>query len=567
MSTQPKQDLVPFDPNEGMSEKGTGFRLPSADGIERGYLSITNAETYAAAFAKTLEGSDPFGISEFIGKALNVPPQMLSFGRMSFMPDSFNGGVLQWPGIAPEAIGKIVRENLAPQLIIGMRVDDVISYSQLSTHAWRPGWTIEPIAKSDTISTADKKDIQSAQSFLLNSNLETGNGSIRERDALKLTDFQGFLSAIVRDTLSYDQIAIWTVMSNDNKVKEYCSLPASQIRLTGPDGYEGNKDVFAVGLAEGNVVKYRFTRDQLVFYRRNIRGIGESLGYGYSEVEMGVRLIQGFQNALDLNIDTFNRSAIPNGILVMSGETVTQKQLDLMNRMFTNLKKGITKAWALPVIGMSGKDSKIEMLNLMDIKGMEVFYQDFMNMVVGAFCTVYRFPVQRLGYRISGKGKDTEMAPEAGGRITDRDDPGLAPLLIHLENVINEYLIWSNWPSLRFRFTGKNPKEDAREFENVTLARTLKEEREDAGLPDLESLAEGEEMKEAAKWLNLTPSDPAKSGIWQTLITTFLGGGEGEGGAEGQPGGAMGRKKDPVKSESKGGNAGIRRNSRREKGK
>ena len=57
-----------------------------------------------------------------------------------------------------------------------------------------------------------------------------------------------------------------------------------------------------------------FTRDDLTFYVRNPRNDPEVFGYGYSEVEMGMRLVKGFQNALDMNIDIFDRSAIANGI-------------------------------------------------------------------------------------------------------------------------------------------------------------------------------------------------------------------------------------------------------------
>jgi hypothetical protein len=36
---------------------------------------------------------------------------------MSLMPDTaINGGVIQWPGIVPDALRKVARENVAPSL-------------------------------------------------------------------------------------------------------------------------------------------------------------------------------------------------------------------------------------------------------------------------------------------------------------------------------------------------------------------------------------------------------------------------------------------------------------------
>lgn len=560
-----------------VNEDSKGMMLPSPESIMGtfgkgvGGIVAMDSASYASIFEEGFRGLPIGGEDGALGKALQPTPGTNSFLRMSYMPDQTDSNLIQWPGIAPESLGKIVRENLVPQLIIGMRCSDVMRYSQPSSHIWRPGWVIEPIKKKPGgPSVQEKKEILAAEQFLQNSNVETTNAQIRKRDAAKLTNFQGFLSGIVRETLTYDLVAGWTDMSNNDEVKSYAQMPASRIRLVGPQGFKGNADIFACAVDEGGTIKHTFTRDQLFLYRRNIREITECLGYGYSEVEIAVRLIQGFQNAIDLNCDTFNRSAIPNGILVMSGETVTQRQLDLLNRMWTNLKKGITKAWALPVIGLAGKDSKLEVLNLNDLKGMEVYYQDFMNMIAGMFCTVFQFPVTRLGYRISGKGKDSEPNPDSSTVLVGDDDPGLAPLLIHIENIINEYLIWSRWPDLRFRFNAKNPKEDARSYEALKLAKTYGEAREEAGLPKLETLAGGDaKMKKIAMVMNMAPEDPAKQGIYQSLVSALFEPkpAAGAGGKPGQPGARMGSKKDPANAKDHGGTAGVRRDSRAEKDK
>lgn len=554
------QAVAPYDPNVDAKH----MMFPSTEGLFEyaGGGVVTSAEAYASMFTKSMEAG--------LAKAMNAAPQMFTFGAISYMPDGYDSNLLQWPGISPESLLKIARENIAPHMIIGMRCDDVARYSQLSDQIWRPGWCIEPRYQMDEIPAGMKRDIREAELFIQNCNIETGSTGARKRDAKNISNFQTFLAGLTRDTLTVDQMAVWTDMDNGDRVKGFSLIPASRIRLVAPGKvFQQRPDVYAVAIDEGGTPKYAFTRDQLIFTRRNIRESTESVGYGYSEIEMSSRLIMGFQNAMDFNISVFDRNAIPNGMLVLKGETVTQKQLDLLNRLWSNMKKGITKAWTLPVLGLPGKDSSLELVNFNDVKGMEVYYQDFMNMAIGAFCTIYRFPIKRLGYRISGKGKDTEASgPEQD--LVDESDPGLAPLLISIETLLNEYIVWSRWPLLRFNFNAKSPVEDSRSYEAKKLARTWSEERKEAGLPPLETLAGGDaKLKKIAQALGLAPADPAKDGVFQALISALMASKPAAGAAKpgGKDGARMTSKIDPARSEKHGGTAGVRRNSRAEKKK
>lgn len=584
-----RQASADFNINEGM-DVTTGIMLPSLDSLgsdaasQIKLLSTVDIATAAtlfeqnfsfgnvdsgsiAATAKAL-GIDPPAYA----KAANAPPSAFTFGRISYMPDSaVNGGVVQWPGLAPDALKKVVRENIAPQLIIGMRVDDVMRYSNLSTHLWKPGWRIEPRDPNKKLSSGERKalekDIEEAQNFILFSKIDTGYSQVRKRDEKHLTGFQRFLSAGVRDALTYDTIGLWTDMQNDGKVKAYVQLPAGNLRLATRDGYQNDPSKFAVAVDDGGRVIQAFTRDELTFYTLNPRNDPDAYGYGLSLVEVAIRLVKGYQNAVDLNLSVFDRSAIANGILTISGGSVTQRQLDLLNRLLTNMKKGISKAWALPVIGLQG-DSKIELIDLTNIKGNEGYYKEWINMLAGALCVLWRFPVKRLGYRIAGHGKDTEPSKDGTPEKQDQEDPGLAPLLMHFETLLNEYVIWTRWPHLQLHFCGKSPAEDSRSYEFRTLAMSYAERRAEAGLPPLEETVESD-LKLIAKLMALSPSDPNLSSVFQTIASTFLkaelGEGDdsagGNGGDEESPGHRMTSSKDPAKKESHGHLAGVRRDS------
>lgn len=510
-----------------------------------------------------------------IQKSLATPPSMMTYARMSYMPDAAEYGILQWPGINPDALRRIVRENIAPQMIIGMRIDDMMRYSQPSNHLWRPGWRLELMEGGKHPTSVEKKDMMDAARFLQNCNIETGYSDARKRDAAQLTDFQHYLALTTRDTLTFDGIAVWTEIDDSGKIKAFKPLPAGQIRLAGPGGYKQNKDDFAVAVDEGGNIKATFNRKQLVWYVRNPRTDPEVGGYGYPEPEMAIRLIQGFQNAVDLNVDTFNRSGIPNGMLVLKGGGWTQRQLDVLSRIWTNLKKGITKVWALPVVA-APTEGDVSVVNLQDLKGTDVRYQDHMNMMAGASCTIYRFPVRRLGYRISGRGPDTQPNQESGIAMVDEDDPGMAPLLIHHENVINQYFIWSRWPHLRFVFTGKNPKEDHREYEAKKNAQTWGEARAEAGTKSLEDFVKDtipagedrDDMLILARIMTMCPVDPNLAGSFQSVLGAFSKAKFTPDDAGGDPvktENRMTSKKDPAMSAQHGHQSGVRRDSKTEK--
>lgn len=526
---------------------------------------IDNAFTvdqYAMFFTEIQEPRNAWAERLVMNKALSLPPEMQAFTKLSTIPSGRAGNVIQWPGLPPEALRKIVRENLAPQMIINLRVSDVLRYAELSTHPWKPGWQIGLQDSKATPSDSDLQDIRDAERFILNCNAETG-WNARERDKARLSGFANFSAALTRDSLTYDGMSIWTDMDHSGRVKGFKALSTFNIRLVGPMGYNGDKSIFATAVDDAGNIVSEFTRDELVFYTRNPRADPDIWGYGYPEIEMAVRLIQGFQNSLDMNVDTFQRNSIPNGFLTVSGRW-TQRQLDVLSRIWLNLKRGVTKSWSIPVIALPEK-GEIKVNDLTDIKGKEVYYQDFMNMMMGAFAAIYCFPTTRLGYRISGAGPDSHSRDQqTASTIVDDDDPGLMPLLHHIECVINEYLLWSRWPHLRFWYNGKNPKEDAREYEARTNAMTLGEHRAMTDLPDLTTFGKDEEEKRMLRLMASCPYNPAMAGVFQSIIAAATSERTAKMAQDAkvpQPGAPFPGKKDPASSEDHGHASGVRRDS------
>ena len=563
---------LPFDINRPREGGGptARFALPDAQFTPH----LLDASTYLDAVHITIgdvqRGAAGMRSSlEEVVKALGVPPQAYSYATMSSMPDPANAGLLPWPGIAPESLRKIARENIAPQLVIRSRVTDMARYSGLSTHIWEPGWQIVMRDASASISNKDKEDIKEAEQFIWNCNRESTFGDVRERDAAHLHPFDHFLRAFADDTHTLDAWAIWTDMDRMGRIKSFANLPAGNIRLAVPGrGYQGNPRLFAALVDDtGNPVQ-AFTRDQLVWSVRNPRTDPSAWNYGWSEIEIAVRMVSAFQGAVDLNADTFARNGIPNGMLLLKGDFWNQTQIDALMREWTNMKRGVSKVWGMPVMAIPDK-AEVDVLEFMDLKGQEVRYKDHMNMMGGLYCATSQFPSRRLGLFTSGNSRDNAPLPNESTEIAGVDDPGLPPLLGFCANRINEYLIWSTWPHLKLKFNGASPKEDAREYEARKLARTWKEARAEVDLPPLTKGVKAED-RPLMEIMEYCPQDSSMTGVFQSLAVKWLeikaGPADGEGGAATggdteRVGAPFPSKTDPAASQDHGHRAGVRRDS------
>jgi hypothetical protein len=562
-----EQMSLPFDINRPALEGGRTARLPSLGFMREQAMVARDAETYVAALHASIGDmgkAQDDGVTTAM-KALNVQvPQAYAYANFSFMPDANNWGLMQWPGINPESLRKICRENIAPQLVIRSRVADMRRYSALSTHLWEPGWNIVMRDDKETPTAQDKRDMKACASFILNGSRDYDNDP-RERDAALLTPLQYLLATFADDIHTFDGWALWTQCDRLGRPIAFANLPAGLIRLALPNqGLKGDRRYFAAMIDQTmNPVKM-FTRRELLWSVMNPRTDPAAMGYGHPLPEVGVRLIQAFQSAIDLNADSFVRNGIPNGMLLLKGDFFQQEQVDALMREWTNMKRGVSKMWGMPVMSIP-EEGDVEILNFMDMKGEEVRYKDHMNMMAGMYCIISNFPVRRLGLFASGQRRDNQPVPDESVEVQGVDDPGLPSHLMFLEDRFNPYLIWPTWPRIKLTFHGKDPKSDARRYEALAKVRTWREARAEADLPRLTTQASAE-LKLLAEIMELCPADPNMSGVFQTVAVAMLKAqlGTDDTKDDKTPGAITTGKIDPAKSQEHGHRAGVLRNSKSE---
>jgi hypothetical protein len=561
--------IKPFDPNfidpatvKSMPEGYYGAQFPSVSD----FGPVTTADEYARIFTDAATGKSSFEqFCDGLSKSIQSAPNLQTFAKFSITPNQSGANLIEWPGIPAPLLTKIADDNFFPKAVIQQRIADVLRYSERSSHPWRPGWQVTLKDGAKTPTKAEKDRILEAEYFI--ANCAFGVKNARQRDSLGYRPFRNFLAAFVRDRFRYDFVTVYTDTDTRDQVQAFKVFPAERVRLATARGYNDDPEIFAVGLDDGFTVKQQFTRKQLFCAVQNERSDPDWSGYGYSEVEQCLRILQGLTDCWDTMADLFNKNAIPNGILMAEGMW-GPRQLEIMSAIWSNLRKGVSKNQALPVMSLP-KDGGLTVLDLHEMKDNAAYYAPWINMATSLYCVISAFPVDRLGYDTSGMGTTSTPDPAiSSGTIVDNDDPGLPPLLSFIANTLNEYIIETRYPDLMFRFRGANPKEDAREYESRMQAATWGEARALSDLLSLEKLAQDPEQEAIMKYMELCPISPIQAAVYQNIITALIAGKNQVKAAEEKADGAtMTNKIDPAKSEAHGGTSGIRRDSAAEKKK
>ena len=461
---------------------------------------------------------------EPVTKALTKPPAVYSYATFETLPDpNAAAGLIPWPGLPPDTIRKMATTMIAPKIVLNIRQEDVAGFSQLSRHPWKKGWAVEMMDAREHPTSAVLRDIRAAEEFIGNCNGDIDYAHSRERDALNYMDFPTFLDKITCDAFTYGAMAVWTDMDSKGRVKGFSPLPAGNIRLADERGYRNDPDNFAVLVNEGQQVIKVFQRDQLIWSVRNNRNSPDIGNYPWPDLEQATTIVTSFENAMELNADTFTKNGIPNGMILFKGLGFTPRELDLITRLWQNLKKGITKQWALPVMALP-PNSEMELVDFSAAKNKDALFQEHLNIVISIYLLICGVPHKRLGFRISGKvpeSKDGALEKQAAASAFQEEDTGLTQHLMQIERLVNSYILWTRYPHLRFVFKGKTPREDAREYEVKQLAKVYKERRAEVDLKSLEDIADPE-LKDVAKIMDLAPCDPGLAGIYQTVASVWL---------------------------------------------
>lgn len=333
-------------------------------------------------------------------------------------------------------------------------------------------------------------------------------------------DFETFLKKIVRDTLTFDQVAAEIVPSRDGTPYEFMAIDASTIRIAddgnsslspldnfhnrplvashdwhkknykGPFSTlagQGTKEDPAYAQVINGQIRNVYTEDELIFGIRNPRTDLYVQGYGYSEIEQLISIITATLYAEEYNRKFFSQGSAPMGILDIRGDSMTPDQLEAFKRQWRANLTGVEGSWKTPILQ---SEQGVNWINLKSTNR-DMEYGAWLEYLLKIMCAVFVIDPAELNFDISGGVQQTPLFESSSEwKLKASRDRGLKPLLRFIAKLINDHVIAKIDDHFMFDFVGldeltEQEKHELRQ-EQVQSYKTLNEIRRADDLPDVE---------------------------------------------------------------------------------
>lgn len=345
-----------------------------------------------------------------------------------------------------------------------------------------PGFVIEHVDPSVELSEAQQAQVKSLTQFVINCGHETDP---RRRKRMKRDNFRGFLGKSVRDTLTLDSNPIETEFKRARAlgIDGFYAVDGATVRLCTEEGYEGDDEVFALQVIQGQI-RTAYTYDDLVYEVRNPRTDVTACGYGYSETEMLIRTVTDLLNAITFNGSFFNKNSIPRGLLQVFGN-FDQGDVSAFKRQWNAMVRGIQNAHNLPVLVSKDQESGATFTEF-GAPLNEMQFGKWLTFLTAIACAIYGVAPEEISmesFATTGRGlggNDTEE------KLVSANDKGLAPLLGYFEETISDFILNPIAPDLMLRFKGLDDEDEDKRWERQKLTKTWNEMRAVDGMDPIE---------------------------------------------------------------------------------
>lgn len=346
-----------------------------------------------------------------------------------------------------------------------------------------PGYEIRHMDKDHHLTKSEQENIRQLNRFISNCGWEF---KPRERKRLGRDAFSQFMAKATRDTLTMDAAPIELEWKKDKKlgVSGFYAVDGSTIRLCTDKGYQGNPDVHALQVVQGRICT-AYTYDDLIYEARNPRTNVLACGYGHSEVELLVKTVTGYLNAMAYNIKGFDANSIPKGMMHLVGK-YDDKDITAFRRYWNSMVKGVNNAWSLPIMVSPDEGSKAT-FEKFDVEFNEMYFAKWMTFLTSLICAIYGISPAEINFDSFSGGSTSPLAgSDTEEKLTASKDSGLRPLLSYFQNMITDFIVGEFSSDLLFRFTGLDPEDMDKRHERNKLTQTVDEMRARDGMPEHE---------------------------------------------------------------------------------
>lgn len=304
--------------------------------------------------------------------------------------------------------------------------------------------------------------------------------------------FSTFVSQFLYNHYVFDQINVEKVRDRSHHLHHFNILDGGTIVYDKiPQGVD-DKRSYKQYIAPGKD-PIKFSEDELTFVIYNDFQDSTREGYGYSEVEAALSHLGYHIDTEQFNARFFSQGGTTRGLLVVDSGGTTQENmaaLQSLRRTWQTSASGLNGAWKIPVI--SAHDAKFVNMT-QNSKDME--FESWLNYLINIISSIFQIQPDEINFPNRGGatskgGSAINEGNSQKNRMQQSKDKGLQPLLNHLEDFINDYIMPELNKDYYFRFTlGDTQSETERQQlikQKLDNGMTLNEARKENGLPPLE---------------------------------------------------------------------------------
>lgn len=384
------------------------------------------------------------------------------------------GDYYERPGtFSMESMRSMVDQTPVLSAVVLTRMRQVQRFCHVNESGEGPGFQIAMREREAQPNDTDKKAMALLSGFFTNSGWEKRP---RHRARLKRDAFPSLMAKLTRDSLCMDSAPIETEWKRDKALglDGIYAVDGSTIRLCTEQGYQGDDEIYALQVVQGQI-RAAYTWDDLIYVPRNPRSDVMVGGYGMGETELLVRVVTGLLNAFTYNTKYFDSNAIPKGMLHLTGN-YEDKDIAAFKRYWNGMVRGVNNAWALPVMVSKDQESKAAFEHF-GAEVNEIMFAKWMTFLTSIICAVYSIAPDEINFESFSAGTSSLSGKDTEEKLANSKDKGLRPLLTHFQDVFTDYVVGEYGDRYCFRWTGLDDEDADKRWEAKKLVMSVNELR------------------------------------------------------------------------------------------
>lgn len=339
-----------------------------------------------------------------------------------------------------------------------------------------------------------------------------GSNKLETNTTYKRMDFDKFIKLIVRDVLTYNYLAAEMIPNRGGSaITSFHPVSARTVRyVAAPTKAQAEINNQYIKTLLGDHASKKTTDKKPYRYAQVLRGkpvaawtedefVYEPLyptvdpdDYGYAQGPLHW-LVNTVTN--HLYAENHNRNFFTNGtakgILHIKGNNINRAQLEGFKRSWFAQLTGTNNSFRPPIIGMADDVRWVPFTQT----NAEMEFQEWMQYLIKIACAAYQIDPAEINFDITRTNTSTMNESNNEHRIKSSKNKGLRPLLMFLQNVINNHIIPRYNKDLAakyvFEFVGLDAETKKQEIDRlkdeVQVYKTVNEVRNEQGMAPIES--------------------------------------------------------------------------------